>query len=60
MLTAMGYAWQERDEAIRAAARHIGFTRTGSAIQRAFKSAINGAIRRGLLEADKKLIRKAR
>jgi hypothetical protein len=60
MLTAMGYTWQERDEAVRAAARHLGFTRTGAAIQRAFKSAINGAIRRGLLEADKNLIRKAR
>lgn len=60
MLTAMGYSWQERDEAIRAAARHLGFLRTGAAIQRAFKSAINGAIRRGWLETDKKLIRKLR
>lgn len=60
MLTAMGNRWQEREEAIRAAARHLGFTRTGAAIQRAFKSAINGAIRRGLVEPDKGLIRKMR
>jgi hypothetical protein len=60
LLAAMGNRWQERDEAIRAAARHLGFTRTGAAIQRAFKSAINGAIRRGWLESDKGLIRKVR
>jgi hypothetical protein len=60
MLAAMGNRWQERDEAIRAASRHLGFTRAGAAIQRAFKSAINGAIRRGLMEHDKGLIRKAR
>lgn len=47
-------------EAIRAAARHLGFKRTGSLIRDAFKSAINGAIRRGLLEYDGQLIRKMR
>lgn len=58
LLAAMGRAWIERDEAIKAAARHLGFRRTGSAIRDAFKSVINGAIRRGLLEYDGALIRK--
>ena len=38
--------------AVRAAARHLGFRRVGRNIQAAFKSAINAAIRRGLLERD--------
>ncbi len=52
LLAALGQGWSDRDEAIIAAARHIGFRRTGSAIRAAFKSAINGALRRGLLETD--------
>jgi hypothetical protein len=52
LLAAMGQGWRERDDAIVAAARHIGFRRTGSAIRAAFKSAINSALRRGLLEPD--------
>jgi hypothetical protein len=51
LITAMGSAWQTRDEAT-TAARHLGFRRTGRKIKAAFKSAINGAIRRGLLERD--------
>ena len=58
LLAAMGRGWTERDEAIVAAARHLGFRRTGSAIKEAFKSIINGAIRRGLLEYDGSRIRK--
>ncbi len=58
LLSAMPRGWTERAEAIRAAARHLGFRRTGSVIQDAFKSAINGAIRRKLVEADRDLIRK--
>ncbi len=54
----MGRKRWERDEAIRVAARRLGFARTGSRIRKAFKSAINGAIRRGLLEYDGILIRK--
>ena len=60
LLSVMGVAWWEREEAIRAATRHLGFRRTGSAIRDAFKSAINGAIRRGLLERDGELIRRTR
>ncbi len=58
LLSALPRAWTPRPEAIRAAARHLGFRRTGAQIQDAFKSAINGALRRKLLEADKDRIRK--
>ncbi|HXG92928.1 MAG TPA: hypothetical protein VNN73_11255 [Blastocatellia bacterium] len=58
LLAAMGRGWWLREDAMRAAARYLGFRRTGSAIREAFKSAINGAIRRGLLEYDGALIRK--
>ncbi|MEK6284514.1 MAG: hypothetical protein AABO57_02095 [Acidobacteriota bacterium] len=60
LLSVMGVVWWEREEAIRAAARHLGFKRTGSLIRDAFKSAINGAIRRGLLESTGSMIRKCR
>lgn len=60
LLSVMGTVWWDREEAIRAAARHLGFKRTGSLIRDAFKSAINGAIRRGLLESEGALIRRRR
>lgn len=60
LLGSTGNAWQERDEAIRAAARYLGFRRAGRAIRDAFKSVINGAIRRGLLEYEGMMIRKLR
>ena len=61
LVAAMGSAWQTREEAMTAAARHLGFLRTGSNIRSAFKSAINAAIRRGLVERDgQELIRKVR
>lgn len=60
LIAAMGGTWQTRDDATTAAARHLGFRRTGRKIKSAFKSAINGAIRRGLLERDgPEYIRKA-
>lgn len=52
LVSAIGSAWIERDEAIITAARYLGFRRTGRNIQAAFKSAINAAIRRGLIERD--------
>ena len=52
LLAALGQGWCEREEAIASAARHLGFRRTGSKIRIALMSAINGAIRRGLLEKD--------
>jgi hypothetical protein len=60
LLSAMGRGWTEREEAVRAAARHLGFRRTGPAIRDAFKSVITVAIRRGLLERDGERIRKAK
>ncbi len=60
LLKGMGRKWWTREDAIRAAAHRLGFRRTGWHISKAFKSAINGAIRRGLLEADGRLLRKAR
>jgi len=52
LIAAMGSTWHTRDEAIKAATRHLGFRRTGRKIRAAFKSAINAAIRRKLLERD--------
>lgn len=52
LLAAMGAGWWDREDAIVAATRHLGFRRTGANIRAAFKSAINAALRRGLIEAD--------
>ena len=52
LLAAMGRIWWDRDVAVTAAARYLGFRRTGKKIQAAFKSVINAAIRRKLLERD--------
>jgi methylaspartate ammonia-lyase len=58
LLAAMGSAWWEQDDAIRAGTRYLGFRRTGSAIVEAFKSVINGLIRQGLLERDGSRLKK--
>ncbi len=61
LVAAMGSSWQTRAEATTAAARYLGFRRTGSKIAVAFKSAINAAIRRNLIERDgPEMIRKAK
>src|SRR5439155_3327188 len=52
LLAGMGTAWWEREELIRQSARWLGFQRTGTAITEAFKSVINSAIRREVLESD--------
>lgn len=52
LLAAVDRKWHTRDEAIKAAARYLGFRRTGRNIQAAFKSAINAGIRRNLLDRD--------
>lgn len=52
LLAAMGSGRWTRDDAIVAAARHLGYRRTGKHIRAAFKSAINAALRRNLLEKD--------
>jgi hypothetical protein len=58
VLKGMGRKWWTRDDAIRAAAHYLGFHRTGRQIREAFKSAINGAIRRALLEYDANRVRR--
>jgi len=57
LLATIGSTWWDREDAIRSAARRLGFRRTGRRITAAFRSAINGAIRRGSLEYDGELIR---
>jgi len=44
--------------AMRAAAQHLGFRRTGKRIQAAFKSAITGLLRQHRLEHDGNQIRR--
>ena len=51
--------WWDRDDLITATARYLGYRRTGSIIRNTLKSIINGAIRRGLLEYDGSLVRRA-
>lgn len=60
LVRAVGRTWTERDEAVKLAARQLGFARTGSLIKEEFKSAINSGLRRGVLEKDGTLIRRAR
>jgi len=49
-LAAIGRSWIDRDDAIRAVARHLGYARTGPNIQEYLRSVINGLIRDGRLE----------
>jgi hypothetical protein len=58
LLSAIGPGWIDREDALRTTARHLGFRRTGSTITTTLKSAINGAIRRGLMEYEGPRVRK--
>ena len=58
-LGAIGRAWIEREEAIRAFARSLGFSRIGAVIEETGYSLINGLLRDRRLEADKDQIRRA-
>jgi hypothetical protein len=60
LMADLGTSWWERDELMRSTARYLGFRRTGSEIKKTLKSAINGAIRRGLLEYEGTRVRKAK
>jgi hypothetical protein len=53
-----GRTWFARDDAIRAFARWLGFARTGSNIEDAARSLINGLLREGRLESDGANIRR--
>jgi hypothetical protein len=58
-LSAIGRAWIERADAIKAFARWLGFLRTGSVIEETGYSLINGLLKERRLEADKSQIRRA-
>jgi len=51
--------WVEREEAIRAFARRLGFQRTGALIGKAGRSVINGLLREKRLEAEGSRVRRA-
>lgn len=53
-----GRPWVERDEAVRAFARWMGFRRTGRSIDQTARSLINGLLREGRLERQGLLIRR--
>jgi hypothetical protein len=54
-----GHGWVDRDHAIRAFARWMGFRRTGSSIDETARSLINGLIREERIESDGGLIRRS-
>lgn len=58
LLSRVGRTWTTRDEAITAAARYLGFARTGSRIEEAFKGAIRRLIRAEALERDGDRVRR--
>jgi len=53
----VGTKWVERDDAIRLAARRLGFERCGSRVRQALASAVSGLIRQGQIDYDRSLIR---
>ena len=57
-LSAIGRAWTEREEAIRAFARWLGFSRIGPVVEETGYSLINGLLRDRRLEAEKDQIRR--
>lgn len=59
LLEVVGTDWTERDDAIRAAAYHLGFKRVGKNIRKAFASAITGLLRQHRLESAGSLVRRS-
>ena len=57
-LASIGRPWVERDEAVRAFTRFMGFRRAGEKIQDTVRSLINGLLREDRLESDGQLIRR--
>lgn len=55
----LGRQWIEREDAIRAFARWMGFRRTGPAIEDSARSLINGLLREDRLESDGSQIRRS-
>lgn len=60
LLAGMGSTWWEREQLIDGTARFLGFRRTGPVIRDTLKSAINGAIRRGMLEHEGTRVRRTK
>lgn len=58
LLGVVGRTWTDHDEAITAAARHLGFERTGKKIKQALTSALTGLLRQGELERNGNDIRR--
>jgi len=57
-LASIGMPWVEREEAVRAFTRFMGFRRAGEKIQDTVRSLINGLLREDRLESDGQLIRR--
>jgi len=57
LLAVVGSDWMDRDEAIRAAAKRLGFHRLSKRIRAAFASALTGLIRQGRIDYDRSHIR---
>ncbi len=57
-LASLRRTWTDRDEAIQALARWLGYARTGPAITKTARSLINGLLRESRLETDGPNIRK--
>ena len=57
-LASIGRPWVEREEAVRAFTRFMGFRRAGEKIQDTVRSLINGLLREDRLESDGQLIRR--
>lgn len=55
-----GVTWTEREQAIRAFARWLGFLRTGPTINETARSLINGLIREARLESEGTRVRRVR
>jgi hypothetical protein len=51
-LAAIGRSWIDREEAVRAFARFLGYARTGPILEDTARSLMNGLIRDGRLESD--------
>jgi len=57
-LASIGRPWVEREEAVRAFTRFMGFRRAGEKIQDTVRSLINGLLREDRLESDGHMIRR--
>jgi hypothetical protein len=60
LMASMNGGWTDREAAVRATAKHLGFQKAGTAFKEAMKSAINGAIRRRLVEVAGPRLRRCR